>query len=311
MRRKIFIITVALCAALVCGCASTEVAPSESAASNPPARTSASAPSGEWTAAHVAIIEGFKVPESVCVDGETGFAYVSNIEGEKETWWGDDGQGFISRLTPDGKVEAMGWHDSRPGDLINSPKGLCIYKGDLYAADNTRLIRFTLSLGIPGQIIPVPGTARINDMATDGKAVWFTDTATGKIWRLDAGGFSEIKPLDSVNGITFGGGRMFGVSWNNHEVYELDPTGQAEPQPFGVAEHFTNPDGIEVLDDGSFLVSDFMGNKVCVIAPDRKTVKTLIAIETPADIGLDRARGLLYIPLFMPGKVAIFKLEKK
>jgi hypothetical protein len=106
-------------------------------------------------------------------------------------------------------------------------------------------------------------------------------------------------------------GKLFAVSWTLHEVYELDPTGKEEPRSFGVASHFTNLDGIEVLEDGSFLVSDFTGNKLAVIAPDRKTVRVLKEIESPADIGLDRVRSLLYVPQFMKNRVAVFKLERK
>jgi hypothetical protein len=103
---------------------------------------------------------------------------------------------------------------------------------------------------------------------------------------------------------------MFAVSWDLHEVFELDPTGDRPPQPFGVAEHFTNLDGIVVLDDGTFVVSDFTGNKVFAIARDRKTVYILAEIESPADIGLDRKRRLLYVPSFMGDRVFVFKLDK-
>lgn len=55
---------------------------------------------------------------------------------------------------------------------------------------------------------------------------------------------------------------------------EIDTSGKQPPQPFGLADHFTNLDGIEVLEDGTFIVSDFVGDKVCLISPDRKTVTT-------------------------------------
>ena len=80
---------------------------------------------------------------------------------------------------------------------------------------------------------------------------------------------------------------------------------------FGLAEHFTNLDGIEVLDDDSNIVSDFMGNKVSLISPDRKTVTTLAEADTPADIGINRRNGLLYVPHFMKDKLTVFRLERK
>jgi len=93
-----------------------------------------------------------------------------------------------------------------------------------------------------------------------------------------------------------------------HEVYEVYPIGGKDPRPFRLAEHFTNLDGIEVLADGTFIVSDFMGNKVCAITPDEKTVYTLVELESPADIGIDRHTMTLYVPQFFKDKVVLFRL---
>ena len=103
---------------------------------------------------------------------------------------------------------------------------------------------------------------------------------------------------------------MFGVSWDLHEIDELDPSGGKAPVAFGLAEHFTNLDGIEVVEDGTFIVSDFMGNKVCAISPDRASVTTLAELDTPADIGLNRTDGLLYVPQLTQDKVAVYRIRK-
>jgi hypothetical protein len=112
-----------------------------------------------------------------------------------------------------------------------------------------------------------------------------------------------------INGLTFFGNKMFGVSWKLHEVYELDPSGKKAPVAFGLADHFTNLDSIEVLDDGTFVVSDFMGDAVYTISPDRSRVDKLIAVPSPADIGLNRKDGLLYVPQFMKDRLSVYRLE--
>ena len=104
---------------------------------------------------------------------------------------------------------------------------------------------------------------------------------------------------------------MFAASWGEKEIYELDPAGKKEPVPFGLSAHFTTPDGIEVLDDGTFIVSDSEGNKVVTIATDRKTVRTLIEGPAPADFGIDRKKHLLYVPMFFKGRVDVYQLKKK
>ena len=103
---------------------------------------------------------------------------------------------------------------------------------------------------------------------------------------------------------------MFGISWSLHEIYELDPSGKKDPVAFGLAEHFVNLDGIEVLDDGTFIISDFMGNAVYAVSPDRSTVRTLIEIHTPADIGINRTEGLLYVPHFKEDVVSVYRLTR-
>jgi hypothetical protein len=133
----------------------------------------------------------------------------------------------------------------------------------------------------------------------------------GVVYRMDGQGVTRIKAPAGVNGITFFKGKMFAVSWTQHDVYELDPTGKGDPVPFGLAVHFRTLDGIEVLDDGTFIVSDLTGDRVATISPDRKTVRTLIDLKTPADIGLDVARRLLYVPQFEENCVAVYRLTQE
>ena len=89
------------------------------------------------------------------------------------------------------------------------------------------------------------------------------------------------------------------------------PAGKKPPQPFGLASHFSRLDGIEVLDDGTFIVSDLPAKKVFSVSPDRKTVRTLAELDSPADIGLDRKRNLLYVPQFFKNQAVVFKLVNK
>lgn len=290
----------AACAALAAAAGCRTSAPP---APEPPAGA------GKWTAQVVAVAEGFKTPESVLADADAGVAYVANVDTDSAGPWEDDGKGFISRLRPDGKLDALRWRDATADAPLNGPKGMCLLGGVLYVADITRVMSFSLADG-KAKRIDVPGARRLNDAATDGKSVYVSDTGVGKIYRLDKKPVA-LKAPPSVNGITFRKGKMFAVSWGAHDVYELDPAGQADPKPFGLAKRFRSLDGIEVLDDGTLIVSDFLGGEVCAIQPDRKTVTTLCKIRSPADIGLDRKRMLLYVPSFEANKVHVLRLERQ
>ncbi len=276
------------------------------------AAATSNAQEAQWQVTEVAAIDGFEIPECMVADEASGAIYISNVVTANEGYWVDDGAGYISRLDAKLAVDERKWLDSTDEHPIHAPKGMCILDGKLYFNDNTRLYRCAIGEpGVPEQI-PLPRAGKLNDLASDGKAVYVTDTELGCIYRVYPDGtVEELKSPAGVNGVTCHKGRILAVSWTLHEVYELDPEGKEAPKPFGLAEHFTNLDGIEVLDDGTLLVSDFMGNKVCTIGPDGKTVKTIITLETPADIGLDRKRGLLFVPQLVKGQVHIYRLEAR
>lgn len=271
---------------------------------------------GEWTAQRVAVIEGFQTPESVAVEPASGVAYVSNVvageapEGQSPYWF-EDGQGFISRLKPDGTIDVLKWRERTAQGPLNAPKGLCILGRKLRAADITRMATFGLDNADNDQATVIRGAKNLNDMATDGVAVYISDTGTGNVHRLAPGEHRVIQGPKAVNGVTCFRGKLFAVSWALHEVYQLDPSGRAAPKSFALADHFKSLDGIEVLDDGTFVVADFPGNKVSTISADGKTVRTLIETKSPADIGLDRRRLLLYVPLFTENRVEVYQLKKR
>lgn len=265
----------------------------------------------EWRALWVSTGRGFSAPECVVVTPKE--VLVSNMVGSKETFWADDGVGNITLLDSRGKPTNRPFLESREGAAVHSPKGMAVLDDHLYFTDNTRLMRCRLDdpYGSLEQVYPGNGT-KFNDLASDGSQIWVTDTARSRITRYNPNtGESFVVPSPrGVNGVTCWQGRVFAVSWTEHEVYELDPIGTDPPQPFALAGHFKNLDGIEALDDGSFIVSDLTGGRVALISCDRRSVKTLVQLDSPADIGLDRERGLLYIPQLRSDKVSIYQLRK-
>lgn len=263
----------------------------------------------QWTAEHVTTVSGFKVPECALYDPASGLVYIANMDCNIGDYWTDDGKGFLSVLGKDHSLQTERWVDSQPDAPIHEPKGMCLLGEHLYFNDNTRLMRCTLS----GENVEVVASDfnKANDLASDGKSVWVSDTGAGKIFCVSPDGNKrEIKSPAAINGITFSGDQMFGVSWELHEIYELDPSGEKDPIAFGLADHFNTLDAIEVLEDGTFIVSDFGGNKICTIGVDRTSVTTLVELTTPADVGLNRTDGLLYVPQLTESKVAVYRLQK-
>ncbi len=251
-----------------------------------------------WSAEPLTTITNLAIPECVVSDTD-GTIYISNVGDTPGAYWNDDGNGTISVPGTDKRLEGL-----------NSPKGMCLLDGHLYFNDNTRLMRTALPLSAKTEMV-ADGFIKANDLATDGESVWLSDMVAGKIYCVSPDGTKRDIPAPAgVNGLTFDGDKLFAVSWALHEVYELDPKGIKEPIAFGVAEHFTNLDAVEVLSDGTFLISDLKGNKISTVGADRSTVTTLIEIASPADIGLNREKMLLYVPQFTENKVAVFQLKR-
>jgi len=268
------------------------------------------AASAVWSASFVTSLSGFDVPECTLYVASSDLVYVSNIESKPDEYWTEDGTSYLSTIGPDLRIQKQRWLNSTVDGPINAAKGMCVLGDYLYFADITRLMRCDLATG-KGLVEVASGFQKANDLASDGKDVWLSDTEAGKIFCISPDGKKrEIKSPAGINGLTFDKGKFYGVSWTLHEVYELDPSGENEPMAFGLASHFTNLDAIEVLCDSSFIVSDFKGNKISHITKDQSKVTTIIELSTPADIGLNRKKHLLYVPQFLDGKVSVYQLSR-
>jgi sugar lactone lactonase YvrE len=278
---------------------------------------SAPAPAGAgWQAAEIMVVKGFKAPECAAADAATGKVYVGNmvrdpeLSGGKE-YWSDDGNGFVSRMSPDGKVDELRWAISNDSVTFHSPKGLCISGGTLWTADNHQVVAVDLATGKPLRKINFPDAKLMNDMVADGERVYVSDTGTGRITRVAPGEPVRLKGPPGANGLAFRDGKLYCVSWGEHEIYEIDLAGKAEARAIGLAGEFANLDGIEALPDGSFLVSDQPNNRLARVSADFKTVETFVTVTTPADFGIDLERGRIYVPSYEEGTVTIFSLARK
>src|SRR5262245_83104 len=144
IRRVFFVFIVAVLA----GCNS---APNNQKA-EPQVSPAAAPDDAKWT-----VTEGINAPESVYVDADDGFIFVSNIVGMPDQ---RDGNGYISKLSPDGKVIAAMWVTG-----FNAPKGLRSYKGTLWTADLDEVVAIDIASGKVGSRLKIDGAKFLNDVA--------------------------------------------------------------------------------------------------------------------------------------------------
>src|SRR5258708_11109132 len=145
--------------------------------------------------------DSFKTPESVLYDVAADVYLVSNING---TPVAKDNNGFIPRVSPDGRVLALRFIEGgKNGATLNAPKGMGIHGDTLFVADIDAVRMFSRTTGAALGARAVPGATFLNDLdvAPDG-AVYFSD--------------SGLKPDFSSSG--------------THAVYRLHPP-RPPPRP--------------------------------------------------------------------------------
>ena len=135
--------------------------------------------------------------------------YVSNVNGDAMQ---KDGNGFISKLGPDGKVVTIEWVKG-----LDSPTGLALANGKLYAADVDRIVEIDIAKGEIIQRYEAPGSKFLNDLTADKTGrVYASDMVTNSIWVLDGGKLSLLMQddaLENPNGLLAEDGRLVVASW--------------------------------------------------------------------------------------------------
>lgn len=265
---------------------------------------------------HTIVVEGvgFATPESVEYYAEEDVYLVTNINGSP---FDADGNGFISKLRPDGSVVELKWIDgTRQGTTLNAPKGMAIVDDKLYVADRNQVHIFTLPSGTQQASITIEGSTFLNGVTPAcGGYVYVTDSGYGEgfsasgsdaIYKVrPSGHYKKVitdRDLGHPNGILEHGSYLTLVSFGSGELLSVDLAGRVSTLP---APANGNLDGLVALDDGQLAISSWGGSAIYLYNPDG-TYSTLVeSLDAPADLGVDSKRRRLLIPLFKQDKVVI------
>lgn len=266
---------------------------------------------------------GFVMPESVLFDQRNDVYLVANINGTDGMAAQVDDNGFISRVSPEGEVLDPRWIDGASEEVeLNAPKGMAIAGDTLYVADITHVRMFDLTSGEPTGSVAIEGALFLNDVAAaeDG-GVYVTDTGVdatfqptgeGAVFRVrEDGSYEEViagPELSMVNGVAVTGpdslilvtfddpGRILRV-----EHGEITETTEITP---GVL------DGVEVLQDGTLLISSWNSPGILRVAQDGTATPVAEGLEGPGDIGYDPGRGRVLVPLVLDNALRIVELTQ-
>jgi len=270
--------------------------------------TAASAPKLLWET------KGLAQPESVVEDPATGVIYVSNINGAVMQ---KDGNGFISRLTADGKMLGRQWVKG-----LNSPTGLALHDRTLYAADVDQLIEINAASGEILKRYDAKGAVFLNDVVVDDDGiVYVSDTPMNTIWRLKDGSFEPWLANDALNGpngLLIQGntlivaslgkvqsqgqkkelGTLLAVSLDDQKVSKV-----------GKGELIGNLDGLQAIQPGVYLVTDWAQGALYRVDAKGKVDELIDLNQGSADLSYLPGKKMLLIPMMLDNSLVAYRLD--
>lgn len=245
-----------------------------------------------------------RVPESVLADMKNNILYVSNINGKPDA---KDGNGFISRLTPDGKIKNLEWVKG-----LDAPKGMGLFKNTLYVADLTRVVSIDVTTGKIVKASDIDGAQFLNDVTVDEKGnVYISDSSTGKIHKLannKAEVFFESPDFKRINGLLAlkegltvadaGNGSFYKLSWDK-KLTKVGETAQGA-------------DGIVKTGKDEYIVSSWDGEVYTLDAAGKatKVLDTKDQKVNSADIDYDPKTMTVFVPTFFANTVTAYTFSK-
>ena len=283
-------------------------------------------PSG---AALVGMITELHAPESVRYDDELDVFYISNIRlyGSEK-----DDNGFIVRADAgDPRRSRVLVDGADPAVTLHAPKGMALHGDTLWVADIDVLRGFHRVSGAPLATIDFAahGPRLLNDVAigpdgsirvTDTGIVMsqygvIFDTTGSRIFAIGPGRAITVepatRPLPHPNGITWDArGNRWLVATFGPFTSGLYATTPGDTARTILAQGTGKWDGVEILDDGRILVSSWSDSSVHVLDGGRHA-QLVRAVPEPADIGVDKRRGRLAIPLAFLNRVELWSIPPR
>jgi hypothetical protein len=262
----------------------------------------------------------FAAPESAYYHAPSQAVFVSSINGQILE---RDGNGYISRLTPDGKMVSAKWVTG-----LNAPKGIRSAGAVLWASDIDEVVAIDVASARITQRVKIDGAQFLNDLATapDG-TVYVSDSTTLRVYQVRDGKSSVfVEGADVVeqpNGLLVDGGRLIlGSIGPAPQPGQGRGRGQGPP-PSGhlfafdlrtkvrtivTAEPVGGIDGIEPDGKGGLLVTDVIGQRLLHVASSG-AMRVLAKFSAGgADFGYVPATRTAVVPFLFENRVAAYDL---
>lgn len=256
----------------------------------------------DWVA-----VTGLSTPESALHDTAADVYLVSNINGGPSD---EDGNGFISRVSPEGELLEAHFIDGASDDItLNGPKGLGIFQDELYVADITAVRVFNRLTGEAVDSVDIAGASFLNDVAVDDAGnVFVSHPPTDTVYQIRPDrSFSAFAVGDGwtgPNGVAVLGDDIR-VTASESKVVHLNTDGSVAGEIPTPADRL---DGLIIREDGTLLVSSWAGEAVYQSDQGGDFYPIVENLPSAADIGLDAERNRLLVPRFNEDELTIIPL---
>jgi hypothetical protein len=261
-------------------------------------------------------IEGFSSPESTIVNKSD--LYVSNVGKELKPTL-KDGDGFISKLDVNGKIQELHFIDG-----LDAPKGMGIVGNTLFVADINILRGFDLSTKKEVFNIVFEGVNFLNDITVkDANTLFIGASDTSTIYEVNISNKSYKKFIDFTvaNGLFYEDGILYAAQLGSTtqnmfdgkgKLYKIDLKDNNKLTQLGTFEGVL--DGVHKVGNKVY-VSDW-GNakktgiiRVYDLETKKESVLEAELFMGAADFWIDEKSKKVFMPQMIGNKVTIFDLK--
>ncbi len=260
-------------------------------------------------------LDGFETPESVLFDEARAVFYVSNVSGQPMV---KDGNGFISKLSPEGEIIERNWVTG-----LDGPAGLVISGDTLFVSDIDRLVAIDIETGTISGTWPAEGAMFLNDTAVDAEGrVYVSDMLANRIHVLAddmLSVFAEDEALDHPNGLAVSDGALVVAAWGAgmRDDFTTETGGNllsvdlatGAVTDLGSGAPVGNLDGLEPDGAGNWLVTDWIAGALYRIAPDGSFELLRDLPQGSADLEYLPDGNTVVIPLMLDGEMVAETLD--
>jgi len=267
-----------------------------------------------WT-----LMGDFASPESAYYHAGSNAIFVSSINGQILE---KDGNGYISRLSPDGKMVSAKWVTG-----LNAPKGIRSVGGTLWVTDIDEVVSIDIAAARITAKVKVDGAQFLNDLATapDG-TIYASDSTLSRIYAVKDGKSSVFvegaDQVDVPNGLLVdgmrlvlgtigasgprgGAGRGAGPPPSGH-LYAFDL--KTKQRTSLTTDAVGGIDGIEPDGRGGLLITDVIGARLLHVAASGQTSVLAKFSGGGADFGYIGSSRIAVVPFLAANSVAAYDL---